>query len=158
MTSAYVIVSSTRAAAGTYQDRTGPVLVDWLRSRGLDTPDAEVVADAEIAAAVTAALGSPVPPRVLLTTGGTGLNPDDRTVEAVREHLDTELPGIVQAFFAQGLASTPMAVLSRAVAGTTGRTFVMTLPGSRGAVADGIAVLDPLLDHLISQLEGRHDH
>ncbi|WP_084210239.1 MogA/MoaB family molybdenum cofactor biosynthesis protein [Corynebacterium sphenisci] len=149
-----VIVSSTRAAAGDYVDRTGPVLVDWLRSRGIATPDPVVVADADIAATVDRVLGDRGRlPRVVLTTGGTGITDDDRTVEAVEPHLERQLPGVVQAFFAAGLANVPTAVLSRAVAGTVGRSFVMTLPGSRGAVADGIAVLDPVLGHILTMLE-----
>ncbi|WP_460490693.1 molybdopterin-binding domain-containing protein, partial [Corynebacterium nasicanis] len=64
----------------------------------------------------------------------------------------------VHAFFARGLASTPTAALSRAVAGLAGGTFVMTLPGSTGGVRDGCAVLAPLLPHLLDQLEGRHEH
>lgn len=154
---AHVIVSSTRAARGEYEDRTGPVLVEWLRQRGFDTPAPTVVADADIASAVDAVLTDNNRPRILLTTGGTGVTEDDRTVEAVHVHLERELPGIVQAFFLRGLQSVPTAVLSRAVAGTVGQCFVMTLPGSTGAVKDGIAVLDPLIDHLLGLLEPDHD-
>ncbi|MDO5728559.1 MAG: MogA/MoaB family molybdenum cofactor biosynthesis protein [Actinomycetaceae bacterium] len=154
---ARVIVSSTRAARGEYEDRTGPVLVDWLRGRGFDTPAPIVAADAQIAKAVEAVLSENPRPNVLITTGGTGLTDDDRTVEAVEPHLDRQLSGIVTAFFMRGLESVPTAVMSRAVAGTVGRCFVMTLPGSRGAVKDGIAVLDPIIDHLISMLEGKRD-
>ena len=151
-----VIVASTRAAAGTYEDRSGPIAVDFLRGLGLETPDALVVADANIPAAVAQALADP--PSVLLTSGGTGVTADDRTVDAVLPHLDRELPGIVHAFWNRGLAATPTAVLSRAVAGVAGRTFVMTLPGSTGGVRDGCDVLRPLLPHLLDQLEGHHEH
>ncbi|MDO5719666.1 MAG: MogA/MoaB family molybdenum cofactor biosynthesis protein [Actinomycetaceae bacterium] len=154
---AHVIVSSTRAARGEYEDRTGPVLVEWLRQRGFDTPDPTVVADADVAGAVDAVLKGNSRPRILLTTGGTGVTKDDRTVEAVQAHVERELPGIVQAFFLRGLQSVPTAVLSRAIAGTVGQCFVMTLPGSTGAVKDGIAVLDPLIDHLLGLLEPDHD-
>jgi len=156
MRTGLVIVASTRAAAGTYPDRSGPLAVEFLRGLGLDTPEARVVADADIPAAVERALAER--PAVLLTSGGTGVTPDDRTVEAVAPHLDRELPGIVHAFFSRGLAATPTAALSRAVAGLAGRTFVMTLPGSTGGVRDGCAVLAPLLPHLLDQLEGHHDH
>lgn len=155
--SAHVIVSSTRAARGEYEDRTGPLLVDWLRQRGFETPAPTVVADADIARAVDDILTGSTRPQILITTGGTGVTEDDRTVEAVKAHLDRELPGIVQAFFYRGLQSVPTAVLSRAIAGTVGRCFVMTLPGSTGAVKDGIAVLDPLIEHLLGLLEPNHD-
>lgn len=150
---AIVIVSSTRAARGEYQDLTGPVLVDWLRDRGFDTPDPKIVADTDIASAVDAVLTAEHLPNVLITTGGTGLSADDLTVEAVQPHLERELPGIVQAFFMRGLEAVPTAVMSRAVAGSVKYCFVMTLPGSRGAIKDGIAVLDPILDHLVEVLE-----
>lgn len=156
MRTGLVIVASTRAAAGTYPDRSGPLAVEFLRGLGLDTPDARVVADADIPAAVAQALAEG--PSVLITSGGTGVTPDDRTVDTIAPHLDRELPGIVHAFFTRGLESTPTAVISRAVAGLAGRTFVMTLPGSTGGVRDGCAVLEPLLPHLLDQLEGHHDH
>lgn len=156
MRKAEVIVASTRAAQGVYQDESGPIAVEFLRSLGLHTPEATVVADAEIDQAIRAALARN--PSVILTSGGTGVTADDRTVEAVSAHLERELPGIVHAFYDKGLATTPTAILSRAVAGTVGRTFIMTLPGSRGGVRDGCAVLEPVLPHLIEQLEGHHDH
>lgn len=151
-----VLVASTRAARGEYTDRSGPVLVDFLRAQGLETPDARIVADADIAAAVEQALAEA--PAVLLTSGGTGVSPDDRTVEALSPLLERQLPGIVHAFYDRGLQSVPTAVLSRAVAGVTGQTFAMALPGSTGAAKDAVAVLGPILDHLLAQLEGNRDH
>lgn len=151
-----VLVASTRAARGEYTDRSGPVLVDFLRAQGLETPDARIVADADIAAAVEQALAEA--PAVLLTSGGTGVSPDDRTVEALSPLLERQLPGIVHAFYNRGLESVPTAVLSRTVAGVTGRTFAMALPGSTGAAKDAVAVLGPILDHLLAQLEGNRDH
>ncbi|MDY5786250.1 MULTISPECIES: MogA/MoaB family molybdenum cofactor biosynthesis protein [unclassified Corynebacterium] len=156
MRNAVVIVASTRAAAGEYEDRSGPVAVEFLRSQGFDTPDATVVADAELAPAVHAALADS--PTVLLTSGGTGITPDDYTVEVVEPLLDKQLPGIVHAFWENGRAVTPTAILSRAVAGISGTTFVMTLPGSRGGVADGCAVLEPVLGHIVALMEGNRDH
>lgn len=148
---AVVVVSSTRAAQGVYEDKTGPLLVQWLRNRGMAVRDPLVVEDARIGEAIDDLLADAASrPDLLITTGGTGLTSDDRTVEAVRPYLERELPGITQAFFAKGLESVPTAVLSRAVAGTVGGCFVMTLPGSRGAVKDGIAILDPLLEHILS--------
>ena len=153
---AKVIVSSTRASSGEYQDETGPLLVTWLRGRGFETPEPCVVADADIHACIDDIFRDHDDlPNVVLTTGGTGLSTDDQSVEAVSAHLDQELPGVVQVFFAKGMESIATAVLSRAVAGTVGNCFVMTLPGSKGAVKDGIATLDPILEHVVEMLEAR---
>ncbi|TPW75505.1 bifunctional molybdenum cofactor biosynthesis protein MoaC/MoaB [Schumannella soli] len=154
---AAVIVASTRAAAGEADDRTGPVLVDWLRGRGFAIDAPRVVADADVSGALDAVLAAG--PQVLITTGGTGLGPGDQTPDAVGPRLTRALPGVIEAVRARGLLSTPTAALSRGVAGVTaGGTIVVTLPGSIGAVRDGIAVLDGLLDHLVHQLAGDADH
>ena len=150
MNTARVIVASTRAAAGTYEDKSGPIAVEFLRRMGFDTPDALVVPDAEIGSAVRAALAQK--PAVLLTSGGTGLSVDDATVNSIIPLLDKLLPGIVQEFFRVGLETTPMAILSSAVAGVSGATFVMTLPGSPGGVKDGCKVLEPVLPHIMELL------
>lgn len=155
---AQVVVSSTRAAAGEYTDRSGVLLVEWLRGRGVSVPDARVVADVDLPGVLAEVLGEVGRPDVVLISGGTGLTPDDRTPELLTPYLDRELPGIVHAFWTRGMESVPTAVLSRAVAGTVGATFVMALPGSTGAARDAAAVLDPLLDHLVSMLKGHHDH
>ncbi|WP_346844865.1 MogA/MoaB family molybdenum cofactor biosynthesis protein [uncultured Rothia sp.] len=155
---ALVIVASTRAAAGIYEDRSGPIAVDWLRKQGFKTPDATVVTDAEIVEHFDRIVAEGNLPTLILLSGGTGLNTDDQTVEAVQPHLDKEVPGIMHAFWQKGLESTPAAVLSRGVAGVIGRTFVMTLPGSRGGVKDGCAVLEPIISHICRQLEDYHDH
>lgn len=152
---AVVVVASTRAAAGIYEDRSGPIAVDFLRRMGFDTPDALVVPDAEIAEALDKVFAAQ--PSVILTSGGTGISPDDATVEAVSAHLARELPGIAHAFYAAS-ASVPTAALSRTVAGVNAHTFAMALPGSTGGVKDGCKVLEPLLPHIVDQLEGRHEH
>ena len=153
---AIVIVASTRAAAGIYDDRSGPIAVDFLRRKGFDCPDARIVPDAEIAAAVAAAFAEK--PAVILTSGGTGLTHDDRTVEAVTPHITRELPGIAVAFWQKGLESVPTAVASRAIAGVNDSTFAMTLPGSTGGVKDGCAVLEELIVPIVDMLEGKHEH
>ena len=153
-----VIVASTRAAAGIYEDQSGPIAVDFLRSKGFDTPNPLVVPDAEIQTVIDEVFAFAHIPNVILTSGGTGLTEDDRTVEAVRPHIERELPGVVQAFWKEGMKNIPTAVVSRAVAGVTGKTFIMTLPGSRGGVKDGCAVLNDLVVPIVDMLEGVHEH
>lgn len=153
-----VIVASTRAATGEYEDRSGPIAVEFLLSQGFDTPEPLVVADADIQSAVDKALSGSDVPDVLLTSGGTGITPDDRTVEAVKGHLRAEMPGIAVAFWNKGLENVPTAALSRCIAGVTDKTFVMTLPGSTGGVKDGCAVLEGILGHIIDTMEGNNVH
>lgn len=153
---AVVVVASTGTAAGTRTDTTGPVLVDWLTTQGFSVRGPLVYADAEIAAGLADALSAA--PALVVTTGGTGASPTDATPEATRAVLDRELPGVADAIRQRGTAKFPLAALSRGVAGLAGRTVVVNLPGSPGGVKDGIAVLEPLLDHLLAQVAGGGNH
>jgi molybdenum cofactor synthesis domain-containing protein len=151
--SARVIVASNRAAKGIYEDKTGPVIVAWLADREYDVPAPVVVEDGDpVGVALRAALADGV--AVVLTTGGTGISPTDRTPDVTRAVLDHELPGVADAIRAAGLPKVPTAVLSRGVAGVAGRTLVVNLPGSSGGVKDGLGVLDGILDHAVDQLAG----
>ncbi|MCA1835555.1 MAG: molybdenum cofactor biosynthesis protein MoaE [Actinobacteria bacterium] len=153
---AVVVVASNRAAAGVYEDRTGPVIVKWLCERGYQTPDPVVVPDGSpVRDAVAGAVANAVD--VVLTTGGTGISPTDRTPEATEPLLDRRLPGLADAIRSAGLPKVPTAVLSRGLAGVAGQTLVVNLPGSTGGVRDGLAVLDRVLDHAVEQLHGA-DH
>jgi molybdenum cofactor synthesis domain-containing protein len=149
-----VVVASNRAAAGVYEDTTGPLLVDLLVSLGFACDGPTVVPDGDpVGEAVAAAVRGGA--RVVLTTGGTGLTPTDRTPEATAEFITQDVPGIAEALRAAGIAGgVPMAMLSRGVTGLAGSTLVVNLPGSAGAVRDGLAVLGPVLPHVVSQIGG----
>lgn len=150
---ARVIIASTRASDGTYEDRTGPLLVQWLRGRGLDNVDKLVVSDGpEVGRALAAAIEEEID--LVITSGGTGISPSDVTPEQTAPLIDREMPGILEAVRRLGAQKTPTSLLSRGLAGMAGRSFVVNLPGSRGGVRDGISVLDPILDHLLDQRDG----
>lgn len=154
---AAVVVASNRAAAGVYADETGPLIADWLRAHGLECGDPAVVPDGDpVREALRQAVAAGA--RVVLTTGGTGLTPTDRTPEATAPLLDREVPGIAEAIRAAGLAKgVPTAMLSRGLAGIAGDCLVVNLPGSRGGVRDALAVLEPVLVHAVEQVVGS-DH
>ncbi len=151
---AVVVVASTRASDGTYEDRTGPLLVEALTQWGYAVSGPVVVPDGpQVGASIAAALADT--PALVITTGGTGVSPTDVTPEQTRPLLERELPGIPELLRATGVAKgLPVAVLSRGIAGVTGRTVVVNLPGSRGGVRDALGVLRPILDHAIDQLHG----
>ncbi|GCD91533.1 molybdenum cofactor biosynthesis protein B [Nocardioides sp. LS1] len=154
---AEVVVASNRAAAGVYADETGPLIVTFLAELGFAVDEPVVVPDGEpVGAAIAAAAAGGA--RCVLTTGGTGLTPTDRTPEVTRALLDFEVPGIAEAIRAYGVAhGIPSAVLSRGLAGVVGSCLVVNLPGSRGGVKDGLAVLRPVLVHAVEQVVGS-DH
>jgi molybdenum cofactor synthesis domain-containing protein len=151
---AEVVVASNRAAAGVYEDATGPLIVAFLQELGFSVGAPVVVPDGEpVGAAIAAAADGGA--RVVLTTGGTGLTPTDRTPEVTRALLDFEVPGVAEAIRAYGVAQgVETAVLSRGLAGVVGNCLVVNLPGSRGGVRDGLAVLRPILVHAVEQVAG----
>lgn len=155
--SAAVIVASTSAAADSSLDLTGPLIRKWLVDRGFETASPIIVPDG---APVSDALQHELARRhrVILTTGGTGITSDDRTPEATAPLLDMQIPGVIEAARALGLRATPHAILTRGVAGFSGPTFIMNLPGSAGGVRDGLTILDSVLNHLIEQREDGGGH
>lgn len=154
---ATVITASNRAATGVYDDTTGPLIVDALAALGFEVTGPVVVPDGlPVREAIGAAVAAGA--RAVLTTGGTGLTPTDLTPEMTRDLLDREVPGIAEAIRAHGMSKgVPTAALSRGVAGVCGDALVVNLPGSRGGVKDGLAVVVPLLVHAVEQITGS-DH
>ena len=150
---AVVVVASNRAAAGVYADRSGPILVAGLRDLGFDTPDPVVVPDGDpVGVAIRRAVDDGID--VVLTSGGTGITPTDRTPDVTRALLDYEIPGIAEAIRMVSRESIPTSVLSRGLAGVAGGTLVVNLPGSTGGARDGLAVLGPILAHAVDQIRG----
>jgi molybdenum cofactor synthesis domain-containing protein len=151
---ALAITVSNRAAAGVYADRSGPVLVELLRSAGCEVDGPRVVPDGDpVEAALREGLQSGYD--VIVTTGGTGLTPGDLTPEMTRKVLDREVSGIADAIRWEGSAAgVPDAVLSRGLAGLAGQTLIVNLPGSTGGVRDGMAVLSRVLAHAVDQARG----
>jgi len=151
---ALVVTASNRAAAGVYPDTGGPVLAAGLRELGFSVDGPVVVEDGDpVGNALRGAVRAGYD--VVLTTGGTGLAPTDRTPEQTRPLLDTEIPGLAEAVRGYGAAKgVPTAVLSRGLAGVAGRTLIVNLPGSKGGCRDGMAVLDGILAHAVDQING----
>ena len=152
--SALVITISTRAAAGVYQDKSGPIIATALDDLGFDVAGPVIVPDGD---AVGVALRDAVAAghAVVITTGGTGLGPADRTPEQTRAVVEREVPQLAAAIARYGVDhGVPTAALSRGIAGVADRTLIINLPGSSGAARDGMAVLGLVLRHAVSQLRG----
>jgi cyclic pyranopterin phosphate synthase len=155
---AVVVTCSNRSAAGEREDTSGPEVVAALRDAGFDVAaDAIVVADDEDAIAALLARLADAGHRLILTTGGTGLSPTDVTPAATRRVIEREAPGLAELMRAAGIASTPMAALSRGVVGARGATLIVNLPGSPKGALESFEAVRPVLRHAVEQLAGA-DH
>ena len=151
---AVVVTASNRAAAGVYADTGGPLIVDALREWGFEVGEPLVLPDGEpVERALRGAVEDGV--SAVVTTGGTGVSPTDETPERTRAVLTYEIPGLAEAIRAYGVDhGVPTAMLSRGLAAVAGRTVIVNLPGSRGGVRDGLAVLHDVLPHAVDQVRG----
>lgn len=152
---AVVVTCSNRSAAGERDDTSGPALVAALATAGFDAaPEAIVVRDDEAEIAALLARLADAGHRLVLTTGGTGLTPTDVTPAATRRVIDREVPGLGELMRSAGMASTPMAALSRGVVGARGATLIANLPGSPRGAIESLEALLPVLRHSLEQLAG----
>lgn len=158
---ARVITVSDRCAAGERADISGPLASELLTSMGVRVDKIAVVPDG--IASVRGAIGQAIADgrRLIFTTGGTGVSPSDWTPEATAELLAAQLPGLAEQIRQRGLGLAPAAMLSRGLVGVSGRkpgaSLIVNAAGSPGGVRDAVAVLGPVLEHIIGQLDGQ-DH
>ena len=157
MKHAAVITASNRAFNGVYEDKSGQILLEGLKSLGYQIDAVEVLPDdiEKIASAIKSAINDGLD--LVVTTGGTGISPFDVTPEATAPLIEKEMPGILEAFRAYSRDKVPTTDLSRGAAGVTNKTLIINLPGSPGAAKDGLVIIERLASHIHDQLAG-HDH
>jgi molybdopterin adenylyltransferase len=153
---AAVLTVSTSASNGGSEDLSGPVLAVAASNAGATVVAQDIVPDDRVA--IEGWLLSKVADGIelILTTGGTGITPDDVTPEATLAVIEREVPGIAEAMRAESIRYTRMSMLSRAVAGTAGWSLIINFPGSPKAIEQLFGVVEPILAHAVATLQ-RHD-
>jgi molybdopterin adenylyltransferase len=150
---AAIITISTKGAAGKRADESGPAIREALEAAGIKVVHTKLVSDG-VTPVGNAIREASQKANVVITSGGTGLSPNDMTPEATRRVIDREAPGIAEALRAHSLSKTPHGMLSRGVAGTLGQALIVNLPGSPKAARESLEVLIPVLPHAIELLAG----
>jgi molybdenum cofactor synthesis domain-containing protein len=155
-----VLTVSDLGAQGKRDDTSGDVIAAWAGDRGYELVVRTIVPDeTNVIAGRLSRWADSGAVDVILTTGGTGLTARDVTPEATLGVIERQAPGVAEALRASGGRSFPRAWLSRGLAGTRGKTLIVNLPGSRGGVEDGLAVLAEILDHAVDLVSGeRTEH
>lgn len=153
-----VLTISTSVSRREAEDESGPLLARLADRAGADVIGMEVVPDDLTLIEDRLHHYVDAEARLILTTGGTGLTPDDVTPEATALVVQRPAPGIAEAIRAESLRHTPMGMLSRGVAGVCGRSLIINFPGSPRAIEQLFAVVAPVLDHAVATLEGRSRH
>ena len=153
---ASVVTVSDKGYAGQREDASGPLLADLLREMGAEIVSQTIVPDEQTTIERTLiALADEVQVDLVVTTGGTGPAPRDVTPEATQAIIGREMPGLAEALRFEGYRKTPLAVISRGVAGIRGRTLIVNLPGSPRAVREGMETLVPILPHAVKMIRGK---
>lgn len=154
---AAVVTISDKGYTGQREDVSGPVLADLVREMGAEVVRRDVVPDErEEIVRLLVGLADEMTVDLVLTTGGTGVTPRDVTPEATKAVVDLEMPGLAEVLRFEGYRRTPLAVISRGVAGIRGQTLIVNLPGSPNAVREGMETLSPILPHAIRMIRGEH--